>query len=107
MQYFINFFTQFCTTLHPKFLHMFHMCCLRQLVSFQAFFTLPQMQEPLIQGIPYNEVPYTGFSYIGLLVYIYIYIYILEARERAKSHSLLDPSDPSDAKAFSLPISAF
>ena len=28
----------------------------------------------------------------------------LDARERAKARSLLDPSDPSDVKAFSLPI---
>ena len=38
-----------------------------------------------------------------LYVYIYTYIdiYMLDARERAIARSLLDPSDPSDAKAFS------
>ena len=35
---------------------------------------------------------------------MYIYIYILDARERAKARSLLDPSDQCDAKAFSPPI---
>ena len=32
-------------------------------------------------------------------------MYILDARERAKARSLLDPSDQCDAKAFSPPIS--
>ena len=36
-----------------------------------------------------------------------VYIYILDAGERAKARSLLDPSDPSDAKARSPPISDF
>ena len=36
---------------------------------------------------------------------MHIYKYILDARERAKARSLLDPSDPCDAKAFSPPMS--
>ena len=56
------------------------------------------LQKPIIKIICFKEsrgVPQGG----------YIYIYILDARERAKARSLLDPSDPSDVKAFSPPIS--
>ena len=38
-------------------------------------------------------------------IHLYTNIHILDARERAKARSLLDPSDPSDVKAFSPPIS--
>ena len=43
--------------------------------------------------------------HLGSTRELYIYIYILDARERAKVRSLLDPSDQCDAKAFSPPIS--
>ena len=38
---------------------------------------------------------------------MYIYIYILERRAGAQVPALLDPSDPSEAKALGPPISDF
>ena len=59
-------------------------------------------------GIPFDAFvvrPLLVCIYIYTYVYTHVYIYILDARERAKARSLLDPSDQCDAKAFSPPIS--
>ena len=60
--------------------------------------------------LPLVEPPPSSASFVhGIMWEILMWIgyreSILDARERAKARSLLDPSDPSDVKAFSPPIS--